>query len=577
MFLQTLCARLGIAAGRDLAQACRDRYSWRVNILLWISAEIAIAATDLAEVIGSAVALKLLFGLPVAAGVWVTALDVLLLMALAGRRHWMLEVVVASFAFIIIVCFSVELALVKADARSVMLGFLPQAVLWEDRDALLLAIGVLGATVMPHNLYLHSSLVKAPSGHVDAEDRAAGDGDGAAAGETASLLRELAGLFTQRGGAEPAAASSSGVGESQEDTLGAGRPQTEESGVLARVEATGGAAADAAETSARGVGEEAASAPKSAAAPKKQRRRSSRPGTKSEDAERSALPSPSDAAAAAFAAASVQSLEAAAAAATTAAIDAVVALDIEDGDGDDVPPPHAPPSSSAPLHTSAQPPSSSSQPQPASGEALSAPELVLAADARDEATMDNIRAANIDTVRCLLLAMFVNAAILITAAAAFHEQGFSDVATLEQAHELLLHVVRDGRAAAILFGVALLASGQSSTITGTLAGQIVMQGFLQIKAAPNLRRVITRLIAIIPAAVAAATSGDQGINTLLIVSQVVLSFQLPFAVIPLLQAVCDEEVMGARFVVRGCSRVAGWMIAALIIGLNGFLVYVQFS
>jgi Mn2+/Fe2+ NRAMP family transporter len=288
-------------------------------------------------------------------------------------------------------------------------------------------------------------------------------------------------------------------------------------------------------------------------------------------------------AAAAFAAASVQSLEAASAAATTAAIDAVVALDIEDGDGDgdgvgdNSLPPRAPPSLSAPSHAAAQPSSSSLQPQPPSGEALSAPELVLAADARDEATMDNIRAANIDTVRCLLLAMFVNAAILITAAAAFHEQGFSDVATLEQAHELLLHVVRDGRAAAILFGVALLASGQSSTITGTLAGQIVMQGFLQIKAAPNLRRVVTRLIAVVPAAITAATSGDQGINSLLIVSQVVLSFQLPFAVIPLMQAVCDEELMGARFAVRGCSRVAGWLIAALIIGLNGYLVFVQFS
>jgi manganese transport protein len=189
--------------------------------------------------------------------------------------------------------------------------------------------------------------------------------------------------------------------------------------------------------------------------------------------------------------------------------------------------------------------------------------------------MDTVRAATIDTIRCLFLALFVNAAILITAAAAFHTSGHEDVASLEDASEILANVLPNGRAASIIFGIALLASGQSSTITGTIAGQVVMEGFLQIKVAPNLRRLLTRLVAIIPAAIAAGFGGDSGINMLLIVSQVVLSFQLPFAVIPLLHIVSDEKVMG-KFTIKGFRLFLGWSIALLIIALNCWLVFTQF-
>jgi hypothetical protein len=187
-----------------------------------------------------------------------------------------------------------------------------------------------------------------------------------------------------------------------------------------------------------------------------------------------------------------------------------------------------------------------------------------------------LRSVAVETASLLLVALFVNCSILITSAAAFHSRGLNDVATLEEAHELLQRVVGDGHAAAVLFALALLASGQSSTITGTLAGQVVMEGFLELRVSPALRRFVTRMIAVVPAAAAAAFAGDAGLNQLLIASQVTLSFQLPFAIIPLLQAVSDERIMG-QFALRGCRRVAGWACAALICALNAVLLAYQFG
>lgn len=466
IYLQTLCLRIGIVSGRDLAAGCRERYSKPVGFLLWVSAEIAIAATDMAEVIGSAIALKLLFGLPTVAGVWVTALDVLLLMAVSGRRFYVLEITVAFFACVILVCFAIELALVKADPISVMLGFLPSSILVTNADSMLIAIGIIGATVMPHNLYLHSSLVIL---------KKSGGTGGGSEEEEQSLLSLNSAKLTN---VSPGVIETEGNGDSNQE--GSVSPAQE-------VEA----AAKAARADVEGTGIDDSTA--------------------------------SDVA-------------------TSAAIDAVVRLD-QQSDG----------TVSVGTVTA------------------SAPSL----ETSECETMDTVRAATIDTIRCLFLALFVNAAILITAAAAFHKSGHEDVASLEDASEILANVLPNGRAASIIFGIALLASGQSSTITGTIAGQVVMEGFLQIKVAPNLRRLLTRLVAIIPAAIAAGLGGDSGINMLLIVSQVVLSFQLPFAVIPLLHIVSDEKVMG-KFKIKGFRLYLGWSIAILIMTLNCWLVFTQF-
>ena len=480
IFLQTLCLRIGIVTGIDLAAGCRERYSRPVSFLLWISAEIAIAATDMAEVIGSAVALKLLFGLPTIAGVWVTALDVLLLMAVSGRRFYILEITVAFFACIILVCFTIELALVKADPISVLIGFLPSSALVTNADSMLLAISILGATVMPHNLYLHSSLVI---------NKKTGNNGAISDEEEQSLLSlgtaKLSDIL-------PASTSSSRVVDAHQlDSSLHEDQQQQHKQYNERISSPA---------------QEVEAAAKAA-----------REGTGITDSTANDV-------------------------ATTAAIDAVVRLD-QQSDG------------SASVGTVSVP-------------------LPLQSITENE-VMDSIRAATIDTARCLFLALFVNAAILITAAAAFHTSGHDDVATLEEAYEILGNVLPNGRAAAILFGIALLASGQSSTITGTIAGQVVMEGFLQIKVAPNLRRLLTRLVAIIPSAIAAGLGGDSGINMLLIVSQVVLSFQLPFAVIPLLHIVSDEKVMG-KFSIKGFRLYLGWGIAILIISLNCWLIVKQF-
>ena len=354
--LQALAARLGIAAGLDLAQACRAQYSRPVSFTLWVLCEIAIIACDLAEVLGTAIALKLLFGLPLVWGVCITALDVFLILALQRFGFRKLEAFIVALLVVIAGCFAFELALANPDWAGVARGLIPTPGIVTDPLKLYIAIGILGATVMPHNLYLHSSIV-----------------------QTRSFARD-----------------------------------------------DGGRA-------------------------------------------------------------------------------------------------HA------------------------------------------------IRMATVDSTVALGLAFFINAAILILAATTFHSAGRIDVADIEQAYKLLAPMLGLG-AASIVFGVALLASGQNSTVTGTLAGQIVMEGFLDLKLPVWLRRMVTRLLAIIPAVAVVGATGDGGATKLLVLSQVVLSLQLPFAVVPLVRFTGDPAIMG-RFANPAWVKVLAWTIAAVIIGLNATLLF----
>jgi manganese transport protein len=355
ILLQHLSLKLGIATGRDLAQACREQYSRPVAIVLWVLAELAIAATDLAEVIGSAIALNLLFGMPLPVGILVTAADVLLLLYLQNRGFRVLEAIVAGLIFLILACFGYELLVSRPDVQAVLGGLLPRPEVVTNPGMLYIAIGILGATVMPHNLYLHSSIVQTRN-----------------------------------------------------------YPRTREG------------------------------------------------------------------------------------------------------------------------RTSA------------------------------------IRFATIDSTVSLLLAFFINAAILILAAATFHVSGNEQVADIADAHRLLDPLL-GVQLASIVFAVALLASGQNSTLTGTLAGQIVMEGFLNINLKPWLRRLVTRLLAIIPALIVALLYGERGTSELLVLSQVVLSLQLSFAVVPLVQFTSSRLRMGT-FVNPGWVRWLAWCVAGLIIGLNGYLL-----
>jgi manganese transport protein len=350
ILLQSLCARLGIATGRDLAQACRDHFSRPVNFVLWLLCEAAICACDLAEVIGSAIALNLLFGIPLVAGVLLTGLDVLLVMYLTHRSFRWLEAVVISLILLIGGCFLAQILFAKPDASAVLKGFVPTADIVRDPAMLYIAIGILGATVMPHNLYLHSSIVQ------------------------------------------------------------------------------------------------------------------------------------------------TRKYE------------------------------HTP-----------------------------------------EGRREAIRFATIDSTVALMSALFINAAILIVAAAAFHGRG-EVVEEIDRAHELLSPLL-GAALASTLFAVALLASGQNSTLTGTLAGQLVMEGFLNLRLRPWLRRLITRSIAIIPAVIVAALSGRDGTARLLILSQVILSLQLPFAVIPLVLFTSNRAKMGEFASPRWLQALA-WAVAAVIVVLN---------
>ena len=355
ILLQSLCARLGIATGMDLAQACRAEYGKATRLSLWLLAEIAIVATDLAEVIGTAIALKLLFGLPLVWGVLLTAGDVFLILALEKRGFRRVEAFIIALMVIIMACFVGQMILSQPSVAAIAAGFVPQTSVITDPGKLYLAIGILGATVMPHNLYLHSSLV-----------------------QTRKFART------------------------------------------------------------------------------------------------------------------------------------------------------------------------------------------------DDGKRDAIRMANLDSTVALTLALFVNAAILIVAAAEFYTAGHREVAEIGDAYRMLSPPLGMGLAG-VLFAVALLAAGQNSTVTGTLAGQIVMEGFVGIKLPHWLRRLITRSLAIIPAAGVAAWYGDGATADLLILSQVILSLQLPFAIVPLVRFTSDKRLMGG-FVNPRWVKVAVWAIAAVVIGLNGYLI-----
>jgi manganese transport protein len=355
VLLQGLSAKLGIVTGRDLAQACRDHYSRPVSFALWVLCEIAIAACDLAEVIGTAIALNLLFGIPLTWGIVITALDVLLVLTLQNKGFRRLEALVIVLMATVGVCFLFELIVSRPDLAAVARGFVPDPDIIRDREKLYLAIGILGATVMPHNLYLHSSIVQT------------------------------------------------------------------------------------------------------------RKYEQSTPG-------------------------------------------------------------------------------------------------------RREA----VRFAFIDSTIALSLALFINAAILIVAAATFHTTGNTQVAEIQDAYKLLSPLLGVG-AASTVFALALLASGQNSTLTGTLAGQIVMEGFLDIRLRPWLRRLITRAIAIVPAVVVSIIYGERGTAQLLVLSQVILSLQLSFAVFPLVTFTSDRLKMG-DFVNPRWLTVLAYLVAFVIGGLNAWLL-----
>jgi manganese transport protein len=355
ILLQSLCVRLGVATGKDLAQACRDYFSPRVSFMLWMLCEIAIAACDLAELLGSAIALHLLFGIPLIWGVCITALDVLALLFLQGKGFRYVEALVIMLVATVGVCFGAEILFSRPDVGGILQGYLPNREILRNPEMLYIAIGILGATVMPHNLYLHSSIVQT---------------------------------------------------RAWQPTL--------------------------------------------------------------------------------------------------------------------------------------------------------------------EKKWEAIKFGTIDSTVALSFALFINSAILIVAAATFHFSGYHEVAEIQDAYKLLSPLLGVSAASAI-FGLALLASGQSSTLTATLAGQIVMEGFLRFRLPPWLRRLATRLLAIIPALIAIVFFGEQSTGRLLVFSQVILSLQLSFAVIPLVMFTSDRRLMG-EFVNPKWLKVLAWAVATVIVALNGWLL-----
>jgi manganese transport protein len=355
ILLQSLCVRLGVATGRDLAQACRDYFSPRVSFLLWILCEIAISACDLAELVGSAIGLQLLFGIPLVWGVCITALDVIMVLFLQGKGFRYIEALVITIIAIIGGCFIAEMIFAKPDAGGVLLGYVPSLEILQNQGMLYIAVGILGATVMPHNLYLHSSIVQTRAWQETSEKK-----------------------------------------------------------------------------------------------------------------------------------------------------------------------------------------------------------------------WEAIKFGTIDSTVALSIALFINSAILILSAATFHFSGYQEVAEIQDAYKLLSPVLGVGSASAI-FAFALLASGQNSTLTGTLAGQIVMEGFLNFRMRPWLRRLLTRLVAIVPALIVIILFGESSTTNLLIFSQVILSLQLSFAVIPLVMFTSNQRLMG-EFVNPLWLQAVAWLVASIIVVLNGWLL-----
>lgn len=358
MLLQHLALKLGIVAERDLAQACRDHFHPAVNLVLWLFCEIAIAAMDLAEVLGTAIALNLLFGIPLTWGIVITIVDVLVILMLQAKGFRWLESVVGGLVFIILICFGYQMVVSKPEIFPLLNGLIPQQEIVANPSMLYIAIGILGATVMPHNLYLHSSIV-----------------------QTRNYSRT------------------------------------------------------------------------------------------------------------------------------------------------------------------------------------------------DEGKKEAIKFATIDSTASLMLAFLINGAILIVAAATFYTSGHHQIADITDAHKMLEPLLGTSLAS-IAFAVALLASGQNSTLTGTLAGQIVMEGFLRLRLKPWLRRLITRLIAVVPAFVVTLLYGEKGSSELLVLSQVILSMQLGFAVVPLVMFTNDRLKMG-KFANPSWLKILAVCIAAIIIVLNFYLLYTE--
>ncbi len=356
ILLQALCVRIGVATGRDLAQLCRERFPKVVAYPLWLFAEIAICATDLAELIGTAIALELLFGIPLLYGVFLTALDAFLILWLQNKGVRWLEALIFGFIVLIVGCFGIQIVLSDPDWAAVLNGYIPAVSIVTNQTQLYIAMGILGATVMPHNLYLHTAVVQSRSWNLD-----------------------------------------------------------------------------------------------------------------------------------------------------------------------------------------------------------------------EAGKREAIKFATIDSSLALTLALLINSAILITAAATFHASGNTEVAEIGEAYQLLTPLLGAG-IAATAFGVALLLCGLNATVTATLAGQVVMEGFLRFRLSPVLRRLVTRLIAIIPAVIVTWMYGASGTAQLLILSQVVLSMQLPFAVIPLMLFAQDRRRMGV-FTAPTWQLVLGWATAAVIVGLNMKLLF----
>ncbi|MFT6658972.1 Nramp family divalent metal transporter [Maritalea sp.] len=356
ILLQALALRLGIASGRDLAQACHDAFPGLTSNVLWVLAEAAIIATDLAEVIGTAIALNLLFNIPLEIGVVLTALDVFLILWLQNKGFRYLEAVVIALTAVIAICFAVQMAYADPVIGDVLAGFIPQVDLITSPVMLYLSLGIIGATVMPHNLYLHSSIIQTRD-----------------------------------------------IGDTKEEKRQA------------------------------------------------------------------------------------------------------------------------------------------------------------------------IRFGTIDSTIALMFALFINASILILAAAAFYTTGQFEVAEIQDAHRLLDPTLGT-TLAGTLFGVALLASGLNSTVTATLSGQIVMEGFIRLRVTPVVRRLITRGIAIIPAVFVTVFYGESGTAKLLVASQVVLSLQLPFAIVPLIWFTSDRKKMGDLPAPRWLTSIC-WLIALVLIVLNLKLIF----
>ncbi|WP_185855753.1 Nramp family divalent metal transporter [Blattabacterium cuenoti] len=356
IILQHLSIKLGIVCERDLAQACRDHYPPMVSFILWILCEIAISACDLAEIIGSVIALKLLFKIPILWGVFITATDVLIILFFQYKGFRYIESIVATLIFIILVCFIFELIHSKPEITEILKGIIPNTEIINNYRSFYISIGILGATVMPHNLYLHSSII-----------------------QTRKYPRTIKGKKMA------------------------------------------------------------------------------------------------------------------------------------------------------------------------------------------------IKYATIDSTFSLLLAFFINASILIISAATFHKFGYTEVSDITEAHKLLTPIIGSSLSG-VLFALALLASGQNATIAGTLSGQIVMEGFINIKLKPWIRRLITRLIAIIPAIIVTIIYGEKGTSELLIISQIILSIQLIFTIIPLVNFTGDHDKMGL-FTNGPILKITSWIITIVVIILNMFLLY----